>query len=354
MPVLALESGEVDTRFWILKEETTTGTDNCRAGECPSFQDFTTRLFNPRDRTQLDRIMALLDFQNAANGLPLEHPEAPEFCAAQLPGPNEVIWNPEWLEMSHKLESLRGLEGIHVDVSGLKAPVGFKGEFGALLQEAVETKFRAAGIRIVDKEEVMRIPGQPKLAVYFSATNPDSGCWWSVFATMTQTAVLTRNIHVKLNVGSWAFMKGYDVDSPDATEFAAINEVFDQFVADFKAAHDPEFVPVNQPPIILPDGREMLTPDIDTPSYQELLEQAADAPPEEAVPEESDENAPEGEAAPEPEGVETEPQDDPAAGATGTAEHVGEGRGRGRTDGDSEGRENAGEGAGEKTTTAGG
>lgn len=269
-----------DERFWISRERISSGVDNCRGDDCPRYSEFTTRLFDPDKKDQMRRLMALLDFQAAANGLPLEHPETPEFCARQLPNPNQVIWNPEWMQTSHKLEALRGLEAIHVDVSGLKAPEGFEGPFGEALQEELEVKFAAAGIPIVDKEEIERVPGQPKLQVFFSATNPDSGCWWSVFATMTQTALLTRDISVKISAGTWAHMKGFDPDNLEMTEYSAISGVFDQFVSDYKEANAEDFEPVNTVPYVDLLGRPMTIPEVHVKPYAEIKLEPRDVDPE--------------------------------------------------------------------------
>jgi len=75
-------------RYWITKEEISTGIDNCREGRCPKESEYITRLFNPEDESQMRRLMALLDFQAAAEGRPLEHPETPQFCAQQMPSPD--------------------------------------------------------------------------------------------------------------------------------------------------------------------------------------------------------------------------------------------------------------------------
>ncbi len=267
-------SENISERYWISRETLSTGVDNCRDGKCPQEKQYTTRLFAPESKTQLRRLMSLLDFQAAANGMPVEHPERPEFCAQQMPDPNTVIWNPEWMKTSHKLEALRGLEAIHVDVSGLKAPTGFNGPFGTALQKEVEAKFAAAGIPIVSKEEIERVPGQPKLQVFFSATNPDSGCWWSVFATMTQTALLTRDISVKISAGTWAHMRGFDPDDLELTEYGAISGVFDAFVDDYKEANAEDFEPVNVLPYTDLFERPMTVPQVSVKSYAQILEEA--------------------------------------------------------------------------------
>ncbi len=273
-------------RYWISRETVSTGVDNCRDGACPHTSTYTTRLFSPESKTQLRRLMSLLDFQAAANGMPVEHPDTPEFCAQQMPDPNRVIWNPEWMKTSHKLEALRGLEAIHVDVSKLKAPEGFDGPFGKALQKEVEAKFAAAGIPIVSAQDVERVPGQPKLQVFFSATNPDSGCWWSVFATMTQTALLTRDISVKISAGTWAHMRGFDPDDLELTEYGAIAGVFDAFVADYRAANAPDFEPVNVLPFTDMHDRPMTIPEVFVKPYAQILK---DAPldPETGTPEDT-------------------------------------------------------------------
>ncbi len=269
--IAVAQSPSPEERFWISREVISQGIDNCRPGRCPRITEYTTRLFDTEDNDRMRRLMALLDFQSAAHGRPLEHPETPQFCSRQLPDTNEVIWNPEWMKMSDKLEALRGLQGLHVNVEGLKAPDWYEGDFGADLQAELEQRFQSAGIRMVDAAEAERIPGQPKLAVYFSNTNSDTGCWWSVFATLTQTAVLTRDINVKLNVGTWAFMRGYDPDNLDTTEYGAIIEVFDKFVEDFRNANDPDFEPVNVPPYTALDGTPMTAPAYHVKSYDDIV-----------------------------------------------------------------------------------
>ncbi|MEO0358673.1 MAG: hypothetical protein AAF386_10350, partial [Pseudomonadota bacterium] len=76
---------------------------------------------------------------------------------------------------------------------------------------------------------------------------------------------------IKLNVGTWAFMRGYDPDRLDLTEYGAIVEVFDQFVDDYVKANDPDFEPVNIPPYRALDGTPMTAPDYFVKPYDDIL-----------------------------------------------------------------------------------
>ncbi|RMD48133.1 MAG: hypothetical protein D6832_04540, partial [Alphaproteobacteria bacterium] len=64
---------------------------------------------------------------------------------------------------------------------------------------------------------------------------------YSVFASLTQTVLLTRDVRTKLEVGTWAASDGPSDEYPDATEADAILRVIDRFIADWKKANaDPE------------------------------------------------------------------------------------------------------------------
>ncbi|MCT8159330.1 hypothetical protein [Pseudoruegeria sp. SHC-113] len=228
---------EPQERFWILWEHIEHSGQNCPDGaSCETRRSYTSRLFEPLDKRGVYRLFGLLDLHAARRGQSAEHPEAPRICQHT---DSEVLlgFDPERLRLSEKIDALAGLPGVHVNLRGLKAPEGFEGDFGGGLQAAFESRFKAAGIRLLTEEEMEQTPGQPKLNVYFSRTNPDTGCWYSVFASLSQTVLLTRDIRIKLVAGTWAMSAGYSADTPDATEYGSILRVADAFVRDYLKAN---------------------------------------------------------------------------------------------------------------------
>lgn len=225
-------------RFWILWEKYNFSGSNCPDGkECQRNRRFSSRLFEPNNDTDIFRLFGMLDASAFAQGRHVQHPEAPRICQ-HYDAEVRLGFNPEPMPLSDKLDALRGLEGLYFDVSRLAAPDGFKGDFGKSLQQMFTAKFEAADIPILTEDEVLKTPGQPKLAVYFSRANKDTGCTYSVFASLSQTALLTRNLNTKLRVGVWSFSARPSAEFPDRDEHAAILSVADAFVRDFQIANE--------------------------------------------------------------------------------------------------------------------
>lgn len=227
---------QTQERFWVLWEHIEQTGSNCpNASTCNERRTYASRLFNPQNRENIYRLFGMLDFQAAVRGQKADHPDAPRICQHHDP---EVVlgFDPEVLPLSEKLDALRGLKGVALDITRLKAPQGYEGNFGAKLQVAFEERFKQAGIAILSEEERLNAPGQPKLNIYFSNTNRATGCTYSVFASLSQTVLLTRNLQIKRAAGTWSFSTGPSQDFPNAVEYDAILRVADAFVRDFKMA----------------------------------------------------------------------------------------------------------------------
>ncbi|MCP5087866.1 MAG: hypothetical protein GY952_13825 [Rhodobacteraceae bacterium] len=230
--------GQSDSnRIWFTWEHRTANPDLCREKNlCHPVSRYITRLVE-LPRTERARAMVgAIDSLATKRGQPVEHPETPLIC--QNVNTSSVLgFNPESWELSDKKAALKDLPGIHFSVRKLKAPVDYEGPFGDQLQALMEKKFWKSGIRVLTKDQMERAPGQPELNIYFSNTNPDTGCWFSVFASMSQTVLLTRNHTVKLRAGTWGSSGGYSSDHPHRSEMDAILEVVDKFIADYWAAN---------------------------------------------------------------------------------------------------------------------
>lgn len=238
-PVPALPQGEVleSEYFWLMHEARRMKGAACPAGAgCAVQRVFEPRRLDPSLNPAMAEVMRRITAEEAAEGVSGLRPDAPKFCENRA---FEGILNfdAEALEMAPKLEVLRNLPGVYFDLRRLKAPEGFAGPFGQNLHLAFEGRLKAVGLPVLSKEEVETVPGQPHLNVYFSHTNPDTGCWYSVFASLSQTAVLTRDPLVKFRAGTWSASSGVKTVGETGTEYDAILWVVDKLVRDYLVAN---------------------------------------------------------------------------------------------------------------------
>ncbi len=231
LAVAASAQAAPEDRFWLLWEHRQTDED-CDGAACESA--YRSRLFTPENDEWLYRMFGPADHGAIDEG---QNPDAPRICQNNLePGAPEYDTERQFL--SDKLDALRGLIGVGVDLRNMRPPPGYSSSFGTELQEEFETRLRAAGLLVLDPAEAARLPGQPKLGVFFSFTDPDSSCdyTYSVFASLTQTALLSRDLSTKLSVGVWSYSS-----RPTAEAWLSERElvvgVADAFVDDFLRAN---------------------------------------------------------------------------------------------------------------------
>ena len=224
-------------RIWFTWEHTSGNSALCQQKKlCKPVSHYITRLFEQPSTDRARSMIGAMDAIAIKRGHPVEHPEAPKTCQ-NVNAMTVLGFDPEGWEMSEKLDALRGLPGIHFSVRKLKAPDHYDGPFGDQLQELIERKFRKSGIRVLTKQQMKKTPGQPRLNIYFTNTNSDTGCWFSIFASLSQTMLLTRNHTVKLRAGTWGMSGGYSTDHPNRNEFEAIIGVVDKLIADYWKAN---------------------------------------------------------------------------------------------------------------------
>jgi len=237
-PVCAQDGVREAQYYWLLHE-----TRRMKGGDCPdgpgcvSLRRFDPQRFDPALAPAMAEVMRRLKTESAARGQVIPPKDAPKFCENRA-FEGALNFDPETLELAPKLEVLRDLPGVYFDLTGLKPPEGFPGAFGKTLQAAFEGRFRRAGIRVLSKEEAERAPGHPVLNVYFSHTNPETGCWYSVFASLSQTVLLTRDPLVKFRAGTWSASSGIKTVGEAGTELDAILWVADKLVRDVLVANE--------------------------------------------------------------------------------------------------------------------
>jgi hypothetical protein len=232
-----MHAQENSNRMWFTWESLQTNPDLCaERNVCRPVSTYITRLLEEPSAEKAKEMTGAMAKLAKLRGYPADHPDSPKICqnveAAKVLG-----FDPEMWPMSEKLDTLVGLQGVYFSLQKLKAPAGYEGPFGEQVHADVVKKFTAAGIPVLTEEQMEMTPGKPHLNIYFSNTNPDTGCWFSVFSSLSQTALLTRNHTVKFKAGTWGFGGGYSADHPDRDEYTAIMLVIDKFITDFQTAN---------------------------------------------------------------------------------------------------------------------
>ena len=231
---------EVHERFWILWERFQYIGEHCpNDPRCEVRRNFTSRLFSDIDKDAMYRLFGLMDGRALSEGRLPEHPDAPRICQHN---DSEVLlgFDPERLPKVEKIEVLRDLPGVYFDLRKLKAPPGESSTFGARVHQAFLSRFKAAGIKVLTEAELLQTPGQPTLNVYFSHTGDDDDdrCeyTYSVFASLSQTVLLSRNVRIKVSAGTWSF-SARPTGRATGTEFGALVSVADALVKDYLAVN---------------------------------------------------------------------------------------------------------------------
>lgn len=230
-------AAEVKDLFWVLWEKREMIGDDCpNSVSCVYRRSFQSRLLAQHRARPLVKLFAENEDLKWSSGGKALSP--PRICQDTEPH-GATLGNPELQLLSNKLDAMRGLVGVGMNLRNLRPPPGHRSDFGDRLQAVFEEKFRNVGLIVVSPDEAARLPGQPKLNLFLSFTAPDSTCeyTYSVFASLSQTALLSRDLRTKLSVSVWSVSTKPSSDFPNANEFDAVVRVADAFVADYREAN---------------------------------------------------------------------------------------------------------------------
>ncbi|MBO9406219.1 hypothetical protein J7399_02170 [Shimia sp. R9_1] len=221
-------------RFWLLWERVKFAGRHCPDGaQCVELKSYSSRPLTTNNTGFIYRLFGLQGGLHKAAELPKDHAEAPNICRK-----NKIEaalgFDPMALPKSEKGEVLRGVDALHLDLTGLKAPPGFSSDFGPSLHKTFVRKLQAAGIEVVDKDALPSLDGQPTLNLYFSFSDPEDLCdyQYSVFASLSQDVLLTRDPRIKVAAGVWSFSTGSSARDHSGNERDAILRVAEAFVRD--------------------------------------------------------------------------------------------------------------------------
>jgi len=237
LPILAGAQDNSQNFTWMIWEQRVVNPQLCLVKNlCKPQKKFITRLVEEPTNAKAQQMLGAIDQLAKIRGTPVEHPESPKICQQTEAG-KILGFNPETWELSDKLAALRDLPGVYFSVQNLKGPSHYSGSFGADIQNTMLKRFKAAGLRVLTEEQMEETPGKPQLNIYFSNANTKTCCNYSLFASLTQTMLLTRNHTTKLKVGTWGASGGPSAQFPEGSEYDAVIRIVDKLLADYKSAN---------------------------------------------------------------------------------------------------------------------
>jgi hypothetical protein len=132
-----------------------------------------------------------------------------------------------------RTETLRGLSGVGVGIEYLNDEAKRAGFDANTLQTDVELKLRLAGIKVLTREESIRVPGSPSLYVNLNFINAANGLGvYSIEVELKQNALLERDKTVlALRATTWS--TGYLGTAPRDTVSpvrSALGDLVDRFL----------------------------------------------------------------------------------------------------------------------------
>jgi hypothetical protein len=232
--VLSPLPGRADERFWVLWERFEHVGEGCPNGpNCILKRDFKSRLLGNGSTQNLYRLFGAISPGPNTVIPPSAHPLAPRVCTSS---DTQITlgFDPEKTPKSVKIEALRGIDAIFVDLRAIKSPPGYPDHFGASIHDEFVAYLENAGLRVLDETQIAREPGQPRLSVFFSFTDRDGTCdyVYSVFASLAQDVLLSRDLRIKVSAGVWSFSTSSTAANHSGTERDAILQVAQALVRD--------------------------------------------------------------------------------------------------------------------------
>jgi hypothetical protein len=159
--------------------------------------------------------------------------EAPRNC----PVPATL---PATTELGDAIDTLRGLTGVHVFTDYLTEPASLKGQLRPQIRKLAEDWLRAAGIRILTRQEVDREPGKPRVELYLTPGNSETGCPFRVSVSLRQEIVLVGDPSVHLLTGTWSDGGIADNGLAQGSEVETLGFYIQRFIDDWRTANSGE------------------------------------------------------------------------------------------------------------------
>lgn len=232
--------GEVNN-FWLIWERHLGTIPNCEGPECDHALYF-SHLIDGYSNAQAQQFFGGMQrFVKNPQHRNMRLPQSP-FCAPEPAELDELTLaypDPTQLELAAKMDTLRGLEGVFVDLRGVRGPQAYDGQFGILAQEFLARMMTEHNIPILTREEAEAHPGNPILSMRYS---PEViGCRpWSVSLALSQRLLLARDPTIMIEGTTWSASAGQNEADVDFREDNAMEQVIIAFVEAYVEANTPK------------------------------------------------------------------------------------------------------------------
>lgn len=212
-------------------------------GEKPAQSHYRSHLmFNVPQTTAEDFFYALIPSARRYGNANVAHEKSPLCMALDPPEPattSPLQVDEASLEIADKVATLRGLNGVFVDLRGVRGPPGYRANFGEDAHAYVLRAFADAGIPVLTREEMENAPGRPALKLRYSAEVV--GCRpWAIYLSLTQTVVLTRDTTIMLEVPTWNTAKRQSEEDVAYGAYDALEDAVGLFITDYLTANPVE------------------------------------------------------------------------------------------------------------------
>lgn len=223
--------------FWVVWERSLNASTLCDADHCTNhvyISHFIEGMETPLAQRFFGRLQDLTNTPTHAN---IRTPQSP-LCFQTGTVETRADINPAMLELANKVDTLRGLNGVFVDLRGVRGPQRFDGQFGPRAQKFVETIFAEHDIPILTREEAEAHPGNPTLSLRYS---PEViGCRpWSVSLSLKQRLLLARKTELMIEGTTWSGSAMQSEADADFREDAAMEQVIIAFAEAYVEANSP-------------------------------------------------------------------------------------------------------------------
>ena len=138
-----------------------------------------------------------------------------------------------------EVNSLRGLDGVVALTNKLNPDFAKDGLTSDSVQQIVEQRLKAGGIKVLSKDDITKSPGTPLLLVNISLMESEPGMYaYSLDLELYQVVLLARDTEIPSLARTWS--EGI-VGSVSASNMKQLNtrisSLIDEFVSDFMTAN---------------------------------------------------------------------------------------------------------------------
>ncbi|MEL6607836.1 MAG: hypothetical protein AAFO58_08925 [Pseudomonadota bacterium] len=222
-----------DNVFWVVWERTLPELRDCDGATCDGGIYFSHRIDGMTSDVAHRFFGRMADFAQTPGDTNIRTQRSP-MCFQD--GGAVVMPDVTALDVATATQTLRGLEGVLVDLRGVRGPASADGEFGTRAQAATEARFADAGIPILTREAAEALPANAVLTMRYSVEVQNCRPW-SVSLSLKQRVVLARAPHLMLHTTTWSASARQSEDNSDYDAMDAMEEVILKFVQAWKDAH---------------------------------------------------------------------------------------------------------------------